>query len=56
MNNLEVVVTFFEVIRGVVSRHADVHGDRVGVEGDSAGGDANLASADNANTEVRFGP
>ena len=28
-----------------------VHGDRVGVNGESAGGDANLASVDDTNTE-----
>jgi hypothetical protein len=31
-----------------------VHGDRVGVHGDSAGGDANLTSVDDTNTERKF--
>jgi hypothetical protein len=31
-----------------------VHGDRVGVDGDSAGGDADLASVDDTNTKRKF--
>lgn len=32
-----------------------MHGDRVGIDGDSAGGGGNLASVVDANTEGKFG-
>ena len=31
-----------------------MHGDRVGVDGESAGADANLASVDDTNAERKF--
>ena len=31
-----------------------VHGDRVGIDGDSASGDVNLASVDDTDTERKF--
>ena len=55
MNNLRVLEAFFKGIREVLdgSGHTDdmgVDGDHVGiVDGDSASGDANLASIDDTN-------
>ena len=57
MDNLEVVEVSFEGIREVLCESgyaAGVHGDRVDVDGESAGGDANLASVDGTNTERKF--